>query len=334
MERPGKLDIGIVGYGYAGQIHREALRHDERINKIAVVDPDWTQRAKASAEGLNAYEDLNQLLDKRVDVVIVSIPPSCNLETVRKITSHGSRPRAILIEKPLATVLSDAEAIQQSLAKTDIEAMVGLTGHGFHPEFRKAHELIQAGAIGEIKSILENIHLGGPGLPPQYLSNAYGGIVLENGIHTLDHLHYLSGQEGWRVVDAYVGNDQWQGEEPDWGEATLFNDGQVAHVSWLWPRLFEVGLEGYTVTLIGNRGRLKILGFDGIILNSREGKLEEHFHDSSTTFNARHIPGFIAEQKAFFDAIEKRRPQPVSVSYTVDLQRQLDEVKQKASEAK
>ena len=79
MERPGKLDIGIVGYGYAGQIHREALRHDERINKIAVVDPDWTQRAKASAEGLNAYEDLNQLLDKRVDVVIVSIPPSCNL---------------------------------------------------------------------------------------------------------------------------------------------------------------------------------------------------------------------------------------------------------------
>ena len=62
--------------------------------------------------------------------------------------------------------------------------------------------------------------------------------------------------------------------------------------------------------------------------------MEEHFHDSSTTFNARHIPGFIAEQKAFFDAIEKRRPQPVSVSYTVDLQRQLDEVKQKASEAK
>ncbi|MBI2034920.1 MAG: Gfo/Idh/MocA family oxidoreductase, partial [Candidatus Levybacteria bacterium] len=124
----------------------------ERVNKIAVIDVDWDKRAKASAEGLDTYHNLGELLDRKVDVVIVAIPPAYNLETIQKIVSHGNRPRAILIEKPLATELADAEAIQQSLLKTDVETMVGLTGHGFHPEFRRAYELIQAGAIGEIKS--------------------------------------------------------------------------------------------------------------------------------------------------------------------------------------
>ena len=332
MEREGKLNAAIVGYGFAGKQHKEALRQDLRVNRIAVLDIDWEKRAQAQAEGLDVYHNLNELLDSKPDIVITALPPAKNLDVVKVITGHDPRPRAILIEKPLAIDLRDAEAIERSLSSSDVSSMIALTGHGFHPEFKKAHELIQSGMLGEIHTFLEQIHLGGAGLPESYLSRAYGGVVLENGIHTLDHLIYLTNRDDWQVEVAKTGNNHWRKEMPDWGEATLVNNQQVAHASWLWPKDFEVGLEGYNTTIVGTKGRLTILGFDGIKLETSEGMVEEHFHSPESTLDARHLPGFIAELKAFLDSIDRGTNFPIPVSYVVKLQKLLQEIERKASE--
>lgn len=334
MERSGKLDIGIVGYGFAGKQHREALKHDGRVNRISIVDIDWEKRAQAQAEGIVTYGDLNELLDSKPDILITTLPPASNLDAIMKIVNHDPRPQALLIEKPLATNFSDSEAIEQTLKDSDVAAMVGLTGHGFHPEFKRAYEIIQSGALGEIHTFSEQIHLGGPGLPEHYLSKIYGGVILENGVHTLDHLLYLTGRDDWQVEVARAGNDHWGKETPDWGEATLVHSQQIAHASWLWPKKFEVGLEGYRTTIVGSTGRLTILGFDGVRLETAEGMREEHFHSPQSTLDARHLPGFIAELKALFDAVDRGTNFPVTVSYAVKLQKLLHDVEQKAAEPK
>ena len=70
-------------------------------------------------------------------------------------------------------------------------------------------------------------------------------------------------------------------ETPDWGEATLSTNKHVAHASWLWPKSFTAGMDGYTVTLIGTEGKLTIFGFDGLKLEYKDGIYEHHFYRPS-----------------------------------------------------
>lgn len=327
-----RLDIGIIGYGFAGQLHEEVLRGDNRVNKIAIVDIDWDKRAKAQQEGLETFSDVNQLLDTGPDILITALPPAKNLETIKIIVNHDPRPRAVLIEKPLATTVQDAQNIERELSRSGILSMVGLTGHGFHPEFKRAYELIKEGRLGMIHSVLENIHLGGAGLPEHYLTRLYGGVVIENGIHTLDHLCYLTQRTDWQVTSARIGNDHWGKECPDWGEATLSTAEQIAHASWLWPREFSTELHDYSVTVIGTKGRMTIFGFDQIRLQTEEGAYEEKFHKETDDLTTRHLPGFILEIDAFLEAVMTNGRSPVDVSYAIYLQRLLHEIEQSASQ--
>lgn len=325
MEREGKLNAAIVGYGFIGQMHKEVLRDDSRINRISVVDIDWEKRAKAEAEGLDTFSDLSALLDNQPDILITALPPSGNLEAVNRIIASGKRPKALLIEKPLATTLTDAAKIDRALRATDTVSMVGLTGHGFHPEFRRAREILQSGAIGEAHSFLENIHFGGPGLPPQHLTRAYGGVILENGIHSLDHLFYLSGSEDWRIAEAESGNDHWQAEVADWAEVTLGRERQMSHLSWLWPKAYATELEDYQATIVGTKGRLTVYGFDGVRLQTADGVQEEHFHSQDTPVDRRHLPGLRAELDAFIKSIGSGQS-PVPVRYALKLHTLLEHI--------
>lgn len=331
------FDVAIVGFGFAGKLHREALRGDPRINRLMILDIDWDKRDQATAEGLAAFYDLNQLLDEKPDVIITALPPAENLKNIKTILNHDPRPGGLLIEKPLATTLPDAEEIARLLSSSEMLSMVGLTGHGYHPEFKRAAELIRQGHLGQIHTILENVHLGGPGLPQHYLEKAYGGVVIENGIHTIDHLLYLTGQEQWQVAHSAMGNDHWGKECPDWGVATLTTEATLttiehhAHASWLWPKEFQTELEDCSVTIIGNKGKLKILAFDGVKLQTSAGSFEEHFHNTTEDLTKRHVLGFEAEDKDFLDAVEKNKQTPISVSYALILHGILHQIEQKAA---
>ena len=131
MESEGKLRAGIVGLGFAGNLHKESLKHNETISSIAVVEINSDKRLKAAAENLQTFVNVQDLLETRPDILILSVPPILNRELVTAITSSAYRPKALLIEKPLATTLSDAEEIERALNGSDILSMVGFNRSWF-----------------------------------------------------------------------------------------------------------------------------------------------------------------------------------------------------------
>ncbi len=332
MERSGKLDVGIVGYGFAGGLHEQALRQDPRVGKISVFDIDPAVRNLAESSGIDTHSTLDGLLSSLPDVVIIATPPTEHLPDIEAISARDRRPKALVVEKPLAHNSGEALKIEQTLKGTDMLVMAGFTGH-FHPEYKRAWELINAGVIGDIILFQENIHIaGGPSFPQHFLEPEFGGIIVHDGDHTVDHMFLLTGRENWDVKDARCGNNFWNKSVPDWGQATLESNGLGAQVSWAWPSKYEFGLGDYQTMIIGTKGAIKIDGFDRIRWMSNDGNRwhEELFHKPDSSFTQRHLPGFINEGKAILDAIERGKMLSnainPSIAYGVQVHRVLDKI--------
>lgn len=318
--------VGIVGFGFAGQLHVEALKSLDLGVEIIVSDAD--QGKKVQAEGLGVeLVDLPTFLNKRPDLVITAVPPSYNLLLLKSIRQFY-RPKGILVEKPLATSPDEARKIVQLFSNTGTFGMFGATGHGFHPEFKAAKQIIEAGGLGEIHTFTENIHQGGPQFPPHYLTKNYGGVIQELGIHTIDHLHYLLGRNDWKVVSASGGYDHWQAETADWCEVTFVSKGIQAHTSLLFSRDFELDLnpDNYSTTIIGTKGKMIVYGFDSVKVMDKNGVREVKFHQPGTNTRDRHLPGFKAEVEAFIDAAVKGEDSPLDLSYGAHLQEVLEDI--------
>lgn len=324
------LKVGLVGYGFAGALHCDALKESPEAGAVFVTDIKEGVRYRSKQEGLKVRRDIHSLLKEKPDVLVIATPPSENLKIAEIVAANEKRPRALLFEKPLALSVSQAEKIKDILRHTGIKAMVGFTGHGFHPEFKRARELlVEQEAIGKIISMREVVHLGGPDLPSEYVSRDYGGIISLCGIHTADHLHYLAAETNWNIRHVCMGNDNWGGEEPDWGAVALSSGDVNAYAEWVWPR--ESAKEKLELSFRGTNGTLDIRIFDGISLKTiDDGEEETSFHAQKTSVRDRHLPGFVAEQQALFDSIRRDRDVPAPLDYAIEMQRLLEQIRNSA----
>jgi predicted dehydrogenase len=325
--------IGIIGFGFAGQLHREAVKSISPKTEILVYDLDSRKMSQARDLGCRATKTLDELLERDPQAIIVAVPAAENFALVQTIAASG-KVKGILFEKPLSDSSTNAETISEIISKTQMISMIGLTGHGFHPEFRAARRLVAQGTLGAVHTIIEQIHQGGPDFPQRYLTRSYGGVIKELGIHTLDHLHYLVNVPDWRIAFAAGGRHHWHSAEPDWCETTLTshiagNRPQiVAHASWAFVKNFTADLDhaNYSTTILGTKGKMTVYGFDRIELETSEGREVHQFHSPDSSTRDRHLPGFQAEDEAFLEAVAHGRASPLPLTYAVMLQRITDEI--------
>ena len=110
----------ILGVGPRGLKHGRAYRQHPRIDLVALCDMDAARLAHASQElGVErTYGDYRAMLD-REDPDIVSIPTRTDLHAPLTMGVLAHRPpRAIDVEKPMATSLDDADRMVAAAART------------------------------------------------------------------------------------------------------------------------------------------------------------------------------------------------------------------------
>jgi predicted dehydrogenase len=169
-------------------------------------DTDPRKLSPADRLSVKPTPSLDALFAEGPEAIITAVPPGEN-NSLARIIAGSEKVKGVLFEKPLADTTSHAESLVKIMAEADKFAMIGLTGHGFYPEFRKARQVIERGTLGTVHTIIEQIHQGGPNFPQYYLTHPYGGVIKELGIHTLDHLDYLTNTHDWQVVSALGGMD-------------------------------------------------------------------------------------------------------------------------------
>jgi predicted dehydrogenase len=170
-----ELRAAIVGCGPRAEAHAEAYAAGVRSGRlVACCDVDAARRERFAARfGIReAFADLSAMLEQvRPDLLHVVTSPRFRpavLEAVRR-----GRPRAVLVEKPLARTPGEAREWVEGLAALGIPLFVNHQLR-FHGPFARVRALLQEGAIGEL---------------------AFGrascrGNLLEQGTHLFDLLSF------------------------------------------------------------------------------------------------------------------------------------------------
>lgn len=146
-----KLKVAVVGCGFVAQKRHipSFLRLKNDVSLCAVCDLNQDlARDVANRFGIpNVYSDLSKMLSKEhPDVVDVCTPPKVHASVAVEAMESGCH---VLLEKPMASSLSDCDKMTQASKKYGVKLSV-VHNQRFYPPFLKAQKLVENGAIGEL----------------------------------------------------------------------------------------------------------------------------------------------------------------------------------------
>lgn len=209
--------IGIIGCGWAGDRHAWAMRAlGERV-EIAGVAGRRAEVAQAKAREWQApfwTDDWRELLAREgLDAVSICLPHDLHGEVAVAALQAG---RHVLIEKPLASTLAEADAMISAADQGGLCLMVAENARYDATNIRAA-ELLRSGAVGDIFLVrIAREHEMHDYLRqrPWFLRDRSGGIMYSGGIHDYELLRMLAGEiehvyglAGRKVLPEMVGDD-------------------------------------------------------------------------------------------------------------------------------
>ena len=223
---PPRLKIGVVGAGAWGRNHVRTVAGlaDAELAAVCDIDPKTRERLARQYPGTLVTGDVAALLGA-VDAVIVASPAATHATVALQAIDAG---KPVLVEKPFALNVRDAEEVARRGAKRGVPV---LAGHllVYHPAVERLRAMVQAGELGRVFYLYGlRVNLG----QVRKDENALWSF----GPHDVSVALYLLGEQPVRV--AAHGKSYLQPAIEDVVFLTMeFASGVLAHVqlSWLDP---------------------------------------------------------------------------------------------------
>lgn len=249
----------IIGTGAIAYCHAEALK---KLNvEISGVYDIRRESAQALAEAYASAvaDDLSEAV-KGADMVHICTPPSFRVEYAKIAAEAGCH---IVMEKPMAVSVADAEEIVRVARENGVKLMVDFN-HRFRPGFRKLLDVVESGAIGDPVSVY--VHrmgmLGGnAGTQNDTWRRKAGtvcGMSIESLSHDIDMICQLAGPVG--SVKADVRGTFADVPQFDDNANVSFNmkNGAMALIHASWSSCLKSGARG----VVGSKGTAALEGDD------------------------------------------------------------------------
>jgi predicted dehydrogenase len=252
------LRLGLIGLGGMGKSHlaKEVTLDEVRFVGVADISRAAVEEVKRTY-GLPGFDDFHQLIDSgSCEAVLVATPHPFHAPIALYAIERGLH---VLSEKPIAVTVHEADRMIEAADRAGVKLGVMFQTRT-EPHYRKAHELLEAGAIGAIyRSVMVASHW--------YRSQAYydsgdwrgtwrgegGGVLMNQSPHSLDLFIWLGGQP--RRLRASTKNRFHRIEVEDTAEALLdYGDG---HTGYLYTTTAEWPGED-RFDFVGESGRLTI----------------------------------------------------------------------------
>ncbi|MCD2195148.1 Gfo/Idh/MocA family oxidoreductase [Actinomycetospora endophytica] len=230
--------IGVVGYGYWGSKHVRVLGGLPDV-AVTVIDSNADRLAEAGRvhPGAEVECDLESALPD-LDAVVIAAPPRahCGLSLLAIEAGKG-----VLVEKPLAMTVPDAELMVERAAGKGVCLMVGHTFE-YNAAVWKLKEIVDSGELGRILYIdTARLDLG------RYQRDC--NVIWDLAPHDISIISYLLGEMPTRTevwAQGHVGRDL---ADVAYVQMTFERSDvqSYSHVSWLDPRKVR------RITVVGER---------------------------------------------------------------------------------
>lgn len=252
MREPVRL--AVIGAGLMGTRDARILASMPGVHLAGVVDLDAVARARAADEFEAPTAATLDALGVDLDGVVITLPDNAH----RDVAVHAlERDLAVLVEKPLATNVDDAEAIV-----TAGSGRLLMVGHmlRFDPRYVVARRRVADGDLGDLLHIYAR-------------RNSAAGSALRYGtstrlpyhvsIHDLDLLRWVTGREVVSVQANGVSRVLADHGHLDSLQALLrLDDGSSAVVEscWTLPKHLGSAIDS-RMEVTGTGGMLEVSGF-------------------------------------------------------------------------
>ena len=177
------ITFAVIGSGLMGGVLTTAASELPYVKCVGAADVDLTRAQNLVAQhGGNPYQDFHAMLDKeKPEVVFIATPEPYHLDPVKAAAAHGAQ---IFLEKPMATTLADADAINKACNDAHVKLMIGYILR-FEISYAMIQSAVAEGSIGKFLSayarrmatISEARRLGGRVSPLTYI-----------GVHDIDQI--------------------------------------------------------------------------------------------------------------------------------------------------
>jgi predicted dehydrogenase len=230
-----RLLRGVAGVDGASTL-AVASRNQARADEYA--------HAHSIPRAYGSYEAL--LADPEVDVVYISLPNGMHVDWTRKALLAGKH---VLCEKPLTRHPYEvAELFDLAQANGLLLSEAFMYRH--NPQTIKLRELVQEGAIGDLRLISSHFSFNAAPGDPRLAPGMEGGGLMDVGCYPLSMARYLAGEPERVSAEQVLGGD---GVDVVLTGMLRFGSGVVAH--------FDCGLAmpgRYGLEVVGSTGTLRV----------------------------------------------------------------------------
>ncbi|MCC6626159.1 MAG: Gfo/Idh/MocA family oxidoreductase [Chloroflexi bacterium] len=315
------LRYGILGSGFMGRTHAEAIRHLPNAALIAVAGGSRAAGLAADYSATLCASDEELLARTDVDAVIIATPQFAH---ARQALAAADRDKHLFIEKPMTTTVADAEAIIDACARRGLALSVG-----YQQRYRDVpmatRAAIRAGTIGAVQTI-QFFQVFQRFVDPAFGGDwswwsdpASVGHILAGGVHAIDLCRWLLGAE----VTTVFGHSRTFREHHEPENTTMglltFGSGTLMAL-WASSACPAPGFPGLTfrAMLTGETGLLDMDAYT--TLRVAEGgawrTLAEQppvgTDQANTAFSFPRMHAYVAQLGAFTDAVLAGTPPPVT----------------------
>lgn len=233
------VKVGVIGCGYWGPHLIRNLFDMVNVDLVVVAEQreERLQFVRRSYPTVRLFGDHRKLLECDIDAVVIATPIQTHFELAREALLAG---KDVLVEKPLATTVAEANELVRLAAA---EGRILMVGHTFlyNPAVRELRRLVQGGELGRIYyGDSARLNLG--------LFQRHANVVWDLAPHDISILTYVLGQKPVEV--SARGSTCVRPDVHDVCYLQLLFSGGTSvnvHVSWLDPDKVR------RLTLVGDR---------------------------------------------------------------------------------
>nr|WP_299070440.1 Gfo/Idh/MocA family oxidoreductase [uncultured Allomuricauda sp.] len=164
-----KINLGYIGLGKQGGILANKFLSNTQAQIVAGTDV-WIPKQKwfkglvegyyaekrnvSGYKGVTTYLNYEELLQQKgLDAVVISTPDHWHAKQAIDSMKLG---KDVYCEKPMTNTIKDGRDMVDALQKYDSVLQVGSMQRSW-AKFKKAHEIVSSGKLGEIKKVLVNV---------------------------------------------------------------------------------------------------------------------------------------------------------------------------------
>jgi predicted dehydrogenase len=220
--------VAVVGVGAMGRNHARVYTDIPDVQLTAVVDADEALAQKTGVQfHVPYYTDYMKMVEQeKPDAISVVVPTSLHFSVVKDLLEAGCN---VLVEKPIAATLSEAQELVGIAQRTGKVLMVGHIER-FNPAIVELKRRLNDGELGRIFQI----HTRRLGPFPTRIQDV--GVIMDLAPHDLDVMRHLLGNEVSRVF-AETKREVHTSQDDLFAGMIRFEDGTlgVLEINWVTP---------------------------------------------------------------------------------------------------